>query len=156
MIQISSSRSGNAASADQSWALRFLPLTDATVLEFYEHLFAPWVKGLGIRDFSVKEGAVTALLPQSDALKFSSGAVCGQVIMAAIDTVASLAMATTERIPKGTVYQHTHFLRPAINDDLRIEVTVLRFGKTSAFAEARVLFATSQELVAHAALEFAF
>jgi acyl-coenzyme A thioesterase PaaI-like protein len=37
--------------------------------------------------------------------------------MAAIDTVASLAMATTDRLLKGTVYQHTHFLRPAANDD---------------------------------------
>jgi hypothetical protein len=27
------------------------PLTDSTVLEFYEYLFAPWVKGLGIRGF---------------------------------------------------------------------------------------------------------
>ena len=76
--------------------------------------------------------------------------------MAAIDTVASLAMATTDRIPKGTVYQHTHFLRPAVNDDFRVLATVLRFGKASAFAEARVTFASSGELVAHASLEFAF
>ena len=34
--------------------------------------------------------------------------------------------------------------------------TVLRFGKSSAFAEARVSFASSGELVAHATLEFAF
>jgi acyl-coenzyme A thioesterase PaaI-like protein len=133
-----------------------IPLTDATVLEFYDWLFAPWVKGLGMREFSVAEGEVSALLPQSDALKFSSGAVCGQVIMAAIDTIASLAMATTDRIPKGTVYQHTHFLRPAVNDDFRVKATVLRFGKSSAFAEARVLFASSGDLVAHATLEFAF
>ncbi len=133
-----------------------IPLTDATVLEFYDWLFAPWVKGLGMREFSVAEGEVSALPPQSDALKFSSGAVCGQVIMAAIDTIASLAMATTDRVPKGTVYQHTHFLRPAVNDDFRVKATVLRFGKASAFAEARVLFASSGDLVAHATLEFAF
>ena len=133
-----------------------IPLTDATVHEFYDYLFAPWVKGLGKRDFSVRTGEVSALLPQSDVLKFSSGAVCGQVIMAAIDTVASLAMATTDRIPKGTVYQHTHFLRPAVNDDFRVLGTVLRFGKASAFAQARVTFASSGELVAHASLEFAF
>ena len=133
-----------------------VPLTDATVMAFYEFLFAPWVKGLGLREFSVQPGQVTALLPQSDALKFSSGAVCGQVLMAAVDTVASLAMATTERLPKGTVYQHTHFLRPALNDDFRVQATVLRFGKSSAFAEARVTFATSGELAVHASLEFAF
>jgi acyl-coenzyme A thioesterase PaaI-like protein len=133
-----------------------IPLTDATVLEFYDWLFAPWVKGLGIREFSVARGEVSALLPQSDALKFSSGAACGQVIMAAIDTIASLAMATTDRLPKGTVYQRPHFLRPAVDDDFRVQASVLRFGKASAFAEARVSFASSGELVAHATLEFAF
>ena len=35
-------------------------------------------------------------------------------------------------------------------------VNVLRFGKSSAFAEAKVTFLTSGELVAHATLEFAF
>ncbi len=140
----------------ESIPMHCIPLTDATVHEFYEYLFAPWVKGLGLCDFAVDKGRVSALLPQRDELKFSSGAVCGQVIMAAIDTVASLAMATTERLPKGTVYQHTHFLRPAVNDDFQVQANVLRFGKSSAFAEARVTFASSGELVAHASLEFAF
>jgi acyl-coenzyme A thioesterase PaaI-like protein len=76
--------------------------------------------------------------------------------MAAIDTVASLAMFTTERAPKGTVYQHTHFLRPALDDDLKIEAKVLRFGKSSAFAECRATLASSGEIVAPASLEFAF
>jgi uncharacterized protein (TIGR00369 family) len=132
------------------------PLTDATVLEYYDYLFAPWVKALGLRDFKVEPGMVSAVLPQNDALKFSSGAVCGQALMAAIDTVAALAMSTTERVSKGTVYQHTHFLRPAINDDLRVRAQVLRFGKASAFAEVRISFATTGIVVAHASIEFAF
>src|SRR4051794_7793291 len=81
-----------------------VPLTNANVLEYYDWLFAPWVKALGLREFKVEPGVVSAVLPQNDALKFSSGAVCGQAIMAAIDTVASLAMTTKERVPKGTVY----------------------------------------------------
>ena len=136
--------------------LHCFPLTDATVLEFYDFLFAPWVKAMGIREFKVDPGMVSAVLPQNDALKFASGAVCGQAIMAAIDTVAALAMATTERIPKGTVYQHTHFLRSAVNDDFQLKAEVLRFGKASAFAEVRVSFVSTGELVAHASLEFAF
>src|SRR5215475_4605870 len=92
--------------------LHCLPLTDATVLELYEHVFAPWVKMLGLRDFKVCPGIVSATLPQNDALKLTNGAVCGQAIMAAIDSVASLSMATTGHIIKGTVCQHTHFLRP--------------------------------------------
>jgi acyl-coenzyme A thioesterase PaaI-like protein len=136
--------------------LHCLPLTDATVLELYDYIFAPWVKMLGLCEFKVSPGVVSATFPQSDALKFSSGAVCGQAIMAAIDTVASLSMATTERMPKGTVYQHTHFLRPAINDNFYVKAEVLRFGKASAFTETRVSFASTGELVAHASLEFAF
>lgn len=133
-----------------------LPVTGATVQEMYGHLFAPWVKDLGLRDFAVGHGEASALLPQRDALKLYAGAVCGQAIMAAIDTVVTLAMFTTDRVPKGTVYQHTHFLRPAVNDDFRIEAKVLRFGKASAFAEARLTLAASGELVAQASSEFAF
>ena len=133
-----------------------VPLTDATVLEYYEYLFAPWVKALGLREFKVEPGVVSAVLPQNDALKFASGAVCGQAIMAAIDTVASLAMTTKERVPKGTVYQHTHFLRPAVNDDFQVRAEVLRFGKALSFAEVRVSFMATQVLAAHASIEFAF
>ena len=35
---------------------------------------------LGLHEFKVSPGMVPALLPQNDALKFSSGAVCGQAI----------------------------------------------------------------------------
>ena len=136
--------------------LHCLPVTDATVVELYEYVLAPWVKLLGLREFKVCPGIVSAMLPQNDALKFSSGAVCGQAIMAAIDSVASLSVGTTGRITKGTVYQHTHFLRPAVNDDYRVRAEVLRFGKTSAFTETRVSFASTGKLVAHAILEFAF
>ena len=126
------------------------------MLEYYEWLFAPWVKALGLRDFKVDPGVVSAVLPQNETLKFSSGAVCGQAIMAAIDTVASLAMTTKDRVPKGTVYQHTHFLRPAVNDDFHVRAEVLRFGKAVAFAEVRVSFVATQVLAAHASIEFAF
>ena len=108
------------------------------------------------RDFDVSPGQVLATLPQDQRLQFASGAVCGQVIMAAVDTVVSLAMFTTDRVPKGTVYQHTHFLRAAVNDDFLIEAQVLRFGKATAYAEATVTFAASGDVVARASAEFAF
>jgi uncharacterized protein (TIGR00369 family) len=133
-----------------------LPITNENVLEFYEWLFAPWVKELGLRDFVVSPGQVIAVLPQSKRLQFVSGSVCGQVIMSAVDTITSLAMSTTDRPARGTVYQHTHFLRPAMSDDMKVQANVLRFGKTSAFAETKVTFQYSGELVAHATLEFAF
>ena len=84
------------------------------------------------------------------------GAICGQAIIAAIDTVASLAMATSDRQAKGTVSLNTQFIRPAFKEDLKIEVAVLNFGRTIAYAEAKVTFVESEKLVAHATLEFAF
>lgn len=132
------------------------PVTQGTVDAAYDLIFAPWVKQLGLHDFKVEGHRVTARLPEADALKFSAGAVCGQAIMAAIDTVTSLAMATGDRATRGTSYQHTHFLRPAKGDDFIVEANVLRFGKTSAYAEARITFAGSGAIVAHAVLEFAF
>jgi acyl-coenzyme A thioesterase PaaI-like protein len=132
------------------------PVTQATVDEAYDFIFAPWVKQLGLKDFQVQTGRVAATLPELDALKFSAGAVCGQAIMAAIDTVASLAVATGERPTRGTAYQHTQFLRPAKGDDFSVEANVLRFGKSTAYVEVHVLYAQSRELVAHAVLEFAF
>ena len=111
---------------------------------------------MGLTDFVVREGFVSMRLPLNDQLKFFSGAVCGQALMAAIDTVASMATATGPRMGKGTVYQHTHFLRPAVNDDFLVAATVRRFGRASAYVDCSVTFATSGDLVAHAVLEFAF
>lgn len=133
-----------------------LPVTDENVRAFYDWLFAPWVKELGLYDFAVRPGYAAATLPQNPRLQFVSGATCGQALMSAVDTVCSIAMASGDRLARGTTYQHTHFLRPATGDDMRIEVNVLRFGKTSAFAEAKITFLGSGDLVAHASLEFAF
>jgi acyl-coenzyme A thioesterase PaaI-like protein len=134
----------------------FLPITQDNVQTAFELVYAPWIKEMGLTDFVVREGFVSARLPLNDRLKFITGFVCGQALMAAIDTVASIAAATTPRQTKGTIYQHTHFLRPAVNDDFLVTAEVLRFGKASAYIECGVTFAKSGERVAHAVLEFAF
>lgn len=110
----------------------------------------PRAHGADCRQRSCRGSAVSQ--PKAELLP---RAVCGQVIMAAAESVASLAMFTTDRLPKATVYQHTHVLRAAVNDDFLIEATVLRFGKSTAYAEARVTLAASGELVARASAEFA-
>ncbi len=132
------------------------PLTQGAAHAVFDWVFAPWIKEMGLTDFIVREGFVSMRLPLNDRLKFFSGAICGQALMAAIDTVASMAAMTGPRIGKGTVYQHTHFLRPAANDDFLIEAEVKRFGKASAYVDCSVTFVGSGELVAHAVLEFAF
>jgi uncharacterized protein (TIGR00369 family) len=130
-------------------------VTKANVEAVYNEVFAPWVRELGLCDFEAEEGRVAARLPASPKLQFAGSVVCGQALMSAIDTVAALAMMSVDRPTKGTVYQHTHFLRPARGEAFRIEVKVLRFGKATAFAEARVTNAEG-ELAAHASTEYAF
>ena len=132
------------------------PVTNENLERAFEEIFAPWVKSMGLIDIDVSRGKASATLPQNANLQWANGATCGQAIMAAIDTVVSLAMLTTDRFSKGTASQNTQFLKPALGDDLRIEVNVLRFGKVIAYAETRVSFLKSGELVAHATNEFVF
>lgn len=134
----------------------FQPLTNENVEAVYEYVFAPWVKAQGLRDFEVSEGRVSATLPYQAEQAFFSGAICGQALMSAIDTVAALAMFTSDRLSKGTTYQHTQFIRGATAEAFRIETEVLRFGQGTAYAETSVTDAATGELIARAASEFAF
>jgi acyl-coenzyme A thioesterase PaaI-like protein len=134
----------------------FKPVTEDNVDEFYDYIFAPWVRAIGLTEIRVGSGQATAVLPQSGAIQWANGAICGQAIMSAVDTVVSLAMHTGNKPSKGTASQNTQFLRRAVGDDLRIEAQVLKFGSTIAYAEARVTFATNGELVAHSTAEFVF
>lgn len=132
------------------------PITQGTAEAAFDWIFAPWIKDMGLTDCVVREGFCSMRLPMNPRLAFFSGAICGQALMAAIDTVASMAAGTGPHVGKGTAYQHTHFLRPAAGDDFLIAATVKRFGKASAYVDCSVTFAASGELAAHAVLEFAF
>ena len=131
------------------------PTTQANVAEVFDRIYAPWVKQMGMTDFVIRPGYCSIRLPQDPALQFSEGAICGQAIMAAIDTAAALAVCT-DRAPRGTAYQHTQFLRPAAGEDLKVEATVVRSGKSSAYVECGVTLIGSDRLAAHAVLEFAY
>jgi acyl-coenzyme A thioesterase PaaI-like protein len=129
-------------------------VTQSIVDDYYEFLFAPWVKAMGLVDLQVGEGSASARLPQNTALQWASGAICGQALMSAIDTVASLAVGTGDRQRKGTASQRTQFLRPAAGEDLLISAKVLQSGSTITYLETHVTLAGSGKLVAHATLEF--
>jgi len=132
------------------------PFTQDNVADAFAIAFAPCVQEMGFCDFEVREGFCALRLPLSQKVTMLYGSICGQAIMAGIDSAASIAVATQPRGVKATIYQHTHFLRPAMKNDLRIEAQVKRFGKATAYVDCSVTFAGSGELVAHAVLEFAF
>jgi len=131
------------------------PVSSSTAEGAYQFIFAPWAKLLGLTNLVVEVGAASAKLPISGNVKHVGGVICGQAIMSAVDMVVTLAMSSTERVPRATIYQNNHFLRPATGD-LRIAATVLKFGKTTAYAEVSVTLAEGGELVARAATEWAF
>ena len=95
-------------------------------------------------------------LPANPKWYFSGGAICGLIIVDAVDTVVSLAMFTMDRLPKGTVYHHTHFLRVHPGVTLSSKRKSCAVGKATASAEVTVKFFGSGELVARASAEFAF
>lgn len=135
----------------------YSPLDQNNVEDRYAEIFADWVKAKGLSDFKVSEGFASAVLPQHPSLHWAAGAICGQAIMSAIDTVASLCASTSPHgQPRGTVSQNNQFVRPAFGEDLLIEVNALNFGKTIGYFEAKVLFVQSRKLVAHATLEFMY
>ncbi len=132
------------------------PITQDNVRAAFAKAFAPCLQEMGFCDFEVREGFCALHLPSSEQVTMLYGSICGEAIMAGIDTAASIAVATRPHGVKATLYQHTHFLRPAVKDDLRIEAVVKRFGKGSAYVVCSVTFIGSGELVAHAVLEYAF
>lgn len=132
------------------------PVTTTSLAETEETSFSPWVKAMGLTELTLGENSASGLLPQDSSLQRANGAICGQAIMAAIDTIVALAISTGEKVSKGTARQNTQFLRSAIGEDLRIESNVIKFGRTIAYAETHVYFAKSGKLVAHSTNEFVY
>ena len=132
-----------------------LPFRNDNAALALSRLFAPWVQQLGLCDFDISAGRARARLPQSADLNLYAGPMCGQAIMAAVDTVVVLAVGSHDRIPKATIYQHSHFLRPAVNVDVWIEALVQRMGKNNAFITATATSATTGDLLAQCSSEFA-
>ena len=67
--------------------------TQANAQTAFDFVYAPWIKDVGLTDFEVREGFCAMRLPLQGKLKFFSGAICGQALMSAIDTVQSLLAA---------------------------------------------------------------
>ena len=87
--------------------VEYVPINSDNVDRIYDYIFAPWVKAMGLTDLRASHGKASAILPQDPALQWANGAICGQAIMAVIDTVVSMAIHTHDRPSKGTASQYT-------------------------------------------------
>jgi len=103
---------------------------------------ADYVKRLDLRVTAVRPGEVDVAMPVAAELVHGGGVVCGQAIMAAVDTAMVMAMIADlgEFRPMTTVQLQTSFLRPIPRDVAEVALTarVLRRGKSLAFGEISV------------------
>ena len=103
---------------------------------------ADYVKRLDLRVSAVRPGEIDVVLPVAAELVHGGGVVCGQAIMAAVDTAMVLAMIADlgEFRPMTTVQLQTSFLRPIPGETREVLLTarILRRGKSLAFGEISV------------------
>jgi len=103
---------------------------------------ADYVKRLDLRVSAVRPGEIDVVLPVAAELVHGGGVVCGQAIMAAVDTAMVLAMIADlgEFRPMTTVQLQTSFLRPIPGETREVLLTarILRRGKSLAFGEIAV------------------
>ncbi|MBY0510426.1 MAG: PaaI family thioesterase [Rhodospirillaceae bacterium] len=139
-------------------------ITKDTIGPVSDLMFAPWVKELKLEWLEVEKGRVLARLRRQPKLcHFSPGrpdfadssSMSGQVLMAAIDTVFSMAIATGDAVSRGTISQNNNFVSAANTESLLLEAKVQRFGKAIAIGETIVTDEASGRLVCHATSTFA-
>jgi uncharacterized protein (TIGR00369 family) len=95
------------------------------------------VLGLGLLEWN--RGAVSfAFSPPALARDPASGGVHGGALVTALDTVAGFAVTSVVGADITTVDLRADFVRPALDDEFRVEGRVIRAGKRFAAADATV------------------
>jgi uncharacterized protein (TIGR00369 family) len=119
---------------------------------------APYVQDLALRIVAAERGEVTLALPVTPHLVHGGGVLCGQAIMAAMDTAMVLALCAQlgEFRPMTTVQLQTTFLRPvpAGAGEVQLLARVLRAGKTLVYGDISLTGADGK-LAAHATTTYA-
>lgn len=138
-------------------SLSTMPATQAKAVQLYDYLFSRAVRALGLGNFSLAKGEVSASFRYTQSLQRMGDIACEQALETAVETMATLAFWTMNRQPKGTVVRYTRFLRPAKDAELRIAAKVLQFpGRAPEHVEIEVKLARTRQIatLAHAELTF--
>ncbi len=131
-------------------------LTLDAAREYYPTIFAPWIQDLNISIEQISDEEVTMKLPYNDRLCRIGGIVCGQSLMALIDTcmVYVCFIGHNKFINCATVNQNTSFLRPAIDTDIIATGKLVKSGRTLVFGEV-LLEDKNAKSICHATLTYA-
>ena len=100
-------------------------------------VFAPWVQQLNLSIESIGEDGVVIRMPYSDDICRIHQIVCGQAMMALIDTcMVFVCYAAQGRYCNcTTVSQNTSFMRPARGQDIIATGRVIKSGRSLVFGE---------------------
>lgn len=114
-----------------------IPLNVETANQRLTEVFAPFVQSLNLQIDSIDTGQVVMRLPYSDDLCRSHQIVCGQALMAMIDTCMVFVCYTGQGqyVNCTTVSQNTSFMRPVIGQDVIATGTVIKSGRQLVFGE---------------------
>lgn len=116
--------------------------------QHYSKIFAPWIQELNISIDAIDDEKVVMTLPYDDRLCRIGGIMCGQSLMALIDTcmVYVCFIGHGKFINCATVNQSTNFLRPAINTNITATGKVVKSGRTLVFGEVLLQDATKRSI----------
>lgn len=128
-------------------------LIDAITARFAEG-GSPLMHGMDLRILAAEPGRVRFVLPVTDRLVHGGGVLCGQAILACMDTGMVFVMMSLNGATEGnftTVQLQTSFERgvPADVDEVTFEARATRPGRTLVFGEVE-LFLPDGRRAAHA------
>ncbi|MEQ5840516.1 phenylacetic acid degradation protein [Paraburkholderia acidicola] len=131
-------------------------MDETAIRELLDRVLAPWVKTLALTSVAVDDQSATMRLPFSGELRHSGGVICGQVFMAAADTVMIVAISAALGgfKPMTTVSLNISFMRAVRKGDVLITARVLRMGRNLVFGEVE-LFDEDGKMAVHATTTYA-
>lgn len=103
----------------------------------YSEIFAPWIQDLNITIEAINTEGVVMRMPFDDKLCRIGGMVCGQSMMALVDTcmVFVCFIGMQKFSDCATVTQNSSFLRPAMGSDIIATGHLIKAGRTLVFGE---------------------
>ncbi len=113
------------------------PITLESANQRLGEVFAPWIQTLDLQIDALDDEGLTMRLPYRDELCRSGNIICGQALMALIDTcmvfVCYTGLGRYSNV--ATVGQNTSFLRPARHSDVLAQGKVIKAGRSLVFGE---------------------
>ncbi len=133
------------------------PVTLESANQRLQEVFAPWIQQLNLHVDSIDPHNVILRMPYSENLCRAGEIICGQSLMALIDTsMVFVCYAGLNRFVNcATVTQNTSFLRPAKGHDVIATGRVVKAGRTLVFGEVVITSVADNKVLCTGSLTYA-